>query len=106
MAKGKAKKENKFLEFDFEGENGNDFSGRVYDAVETKNATYYPLSLTINGLAVVGCKFWKTSKSNYITYPEYKDKNGDYHSIIYFFDKDDIKDINALAEHLNELVDD
>lgn len=90
-------------EFEFEGENGNVFSGRIYDAKSVGDKTIYPLSLTINGLAIVGAKLWDNKKS-FISFPEYKGKDDEYHSICYFYDKKDIADLNALVEHLKTLI--
>lgn len=90
-------------EFKFEGENGNVFTGRIYEAKEVGNNTVYPLSLTINGLAVVGAKLWDNKKT-FISMPEYKDSKGDYHSICYFYEKNDIADMNALAEYLKTFI--
>lgn len=103
MAKAKAK-ENKPIEFKFEGENGNTFNGRIYEGKESKNCTIYPLSITINGLAIVGAKLFVNDKMDFIKLPEYKGNDGEYHSICYFYDKADIKDLKECADELVKLI--
>lgn len=97
-------KENNFKEFKFKGENGNEFSGRVYDAVEGKNSTKYGLSITCNGLAIVGASFVQTDKTSFVAMPQYKTKSGDYKSQCYFYNKEDLEDMTALAKYLDSVV--
>lgn len=92
------------IEFKFEGEHGNEFSGRVYEGTDKKNCTQYPLSITINGLALVGAKLMVSEKATFINMPSYKTSAGEYKSLIYFYNKDDIADINACAEYIESLL--
>lgn len=102
MAKKNTSKSN--IEFKFEGKNGNEFSGRIYEKKETEKSEMYPLSLTINGLAIVGSKLFISDKGTFVSMPNYKGSDGEYHSICYFYDKKDIEDLNALAEHIESLL--
>lgn len=105
MAKANTKKETKaFKEFDFTGENGNTFTGRVWleNVKETEKAVITPISITINGLVVVGCKLVESSKGAFISFPQYQGKDGDYKSMVFFTKKEDLDDLKALAEDLRD----
>lgn len=104
MAKKNTSTNSEVKEFSLDAKNGNTFNGRIYQAKETKNATYYPLSLTINGLAIVGSKYFKTKDSSFISFPNYKGNDGEYHNICYFFNKEDIEDLNELADTIGKLL--
>lgn len=100
----KETKKNDFKEFNFSGENGNEFSGRLYSAKELQNCDSYGLSLTVNGLAIVGAHLIVTEDNAFISMPQYKGTDGKYHSHVYFYGKDDIADLNALVSYLCEKV--
>lgn len=101
----KAQKKEEFKTFNVEGENGNTFEGRLYlNPKETENAKIYPLSLTINGLAIIGAKYFDTTKGCFVKLPEYKGSDGDYHSLCYFFKTEDVKDFKDLANCIGELL--
>lgn len=105
MAKANAKKETKaYKEFNFTGENGNQFDGRVWleNVKETEKAVITPISITINGLVVVGCKLVESSKGAFISFPQYQGKDGDYKSMVFFTKKEDLDDLKALAEELRD----
>lgn len=95
----------KYTEFMFDGENGNSFEGRIYPKnTDSEKAEIYPLSITINGLAIVGCKLVGSAKGYFIGFPQYKTKSGDYKSQVYFFTKEDMADCQACADYLIKLV--
>lgn len=105
MAKANTKKETKaYKEFNFTGENGNQFDGRVWleNVKETEKAVITPISITINGLVVVGCKLVESSKGAFISFPQYHGKDGDYKSMVFFTKKEDLDDLKALAEELRD----
>lgn len=106
MAKKNTKetKTNDFIEFNFEGENGNVFNGRIWEGNEKDKCTIYPLSITINGLAILGSKLFITKDKEFISMPNYKTSGGEYKSICYFYNKEDIKDLSDLASHLKSLL--
>lgn len=101
----KNSKSNKnYKEFKFEGENGNVFEGRLYtEKKATENAESYGLGLTINGLAIVGAKLVDSKKGAFISFPTYKNSKGEYKSLIYFFNKEDIADCKAFVDYLMSL---
>lgn len=103
MAKKKAKG-NKvdYKEFEFKGENGNVFSGRIYyPCKDSKNGCVFGLSLTVNGLVIVGSKLYKGKENHAILFPSYK-SGDEYKSQVYFVDKDDIQDLKDFAEELGK----
>lgn len=106
MAKANTKKETTpvYKEFKYTGENGNTFEGRVWveNAKQTDKALITPLSLTINGLVVVGCKLVETEKGNFITFPQYQTKDGEYKNFVFFTNKDDIEDLKGLVKEIEE----
>lgn len=105
MAKANTKKETKaYKEFNFTGENGNQFDGRVWleNVKETEKAVITPISITINGLVIVGCKLVESSKGAFISFPQYQGKDGDYKSMVFFTKKEDLDDLKALAEELRD----
>lgn len=105
----KSNKETKaeFKEFKFEGENGNVFSGRLYPrSNSTDKCDIYPLSIVVNGLAIVGTKFMDTPKGSFVAFPSYKTRDGEYKAQCYFFNKEDMEDLSALGDYLVKLLED
>lgn len=106
MAKANTKKETKsYKEFNFTGSNGNTFVGRLWldNAKETDKAIITPLSITINGLVIVGCKLVETEKrGNFISFPQYLGKDGEYKDLVFFTSKDDFSDLRELVESLKD----
>ena len=99
-----AKAGNGFKEFNFESENYT-FSGRIYpDLAKTYGKVKsIPLSLTIDDLmSIKGCSLKVTDKNTWISFPEYKNKNGDYVSYVYV-DKEQTA-FDELAGHLESLL--
>lgn len=97
-----------YKEFNITGTHQNDFTGRLYlDGTASDKGTRYGIGLTVNGITIVGAKLWvpkDTNKDCSIMWPQYVDKNGDYHDYIKVFNKDDIADIIELANKLAELL--
>lgn len=85
-AKEETKKEQKnYKEFSFKGKEI-DYTGRVYPDLQksTDACDITPMSLTINGVITIkGCKLMQSDKSSWISFPQYKDKDGKYLSYIY-----------------------
>lgn len=106
MAK-KATKEAKdaFKEFKFEGNNGNTFEGRLWveNVKETEKAVTTPISVTINGLVIVGAKLIEYGEKPFISFPQYQTKSGDYKNMVFFTNKDDIDDLTEFAKYLATL---
>lgn len=94
------KKEETRNEFKFEASNGNVFEGIRYGEKEGKNCTITGLSLTINGLAIRGCSLVESKKGNFISFPQYQDKDGEYHSFVYFYKKEDMEDLKEFVNYL------
>ena len=98
----KATKTSDFKEFEFEGRNGNVFSGRIYyPCKDCKNGSLFNLSLNINGLVIVGSSLYKGKENHAILFPSYK-SGDEYKSQVYFVDKDDIQDLKDFAEELGK----
>lgn len=105
MAKKQSKgtKTSDFKEFEFEGQNGNVFEGRIYyPCKDVKNGCIYSLSLKINGLVIVGSRLYKGEKGSHaILLPSYK-SGDEYKSQVYFVEKEDIQDMKDFAEELGK----
>ena len=104
--KNTSKKETiNFKEFSFES-GANVANGRVYpdSYKDTGKAEIYGLSLTINGLVIRGCKLVVTDKSNFISFPQYKTKDGDYESLVFMVEKEDIEFLKGLANEIANLI--
>lgn len=105
MAKATKETKKTFKEFNFTGSNGNTFVGRLWldNAKETEKAIITPLSLTINGLVIVGCKLVETEKKgDFISFPQYLGKDGEYKDLVFFTSKDDFSDLKELVETLKD----
>ena len=105
MAKkeSKATKTSDFKEFEFEGQNGNVFEGRIYyPCKDVKNGCIFNLSLKINGLVIVGSRLYKGKDGKHcVLFPSYK-SGDEYKSQVYFVDKDDIQDLKDFAEEIGK----
>lgn len=104
MAKKESKgtKTSDFKEFEFEGQNGNLFEGRIYyPCKDAKNGCIFNLSLKINGLAIVGSRLYKGKENHAILFPSYK-SGDEYKSQVYFVEKEDIQDLKDFAEELGK----
>ena len=106
MAKKNApsKATNGFKEFEYSGDDY-EFTGRLYpDLAKTYGKVKsIPLSLTIDSLmSIKGCSLKVTDKNTWISFPEYKNKNGDYVSYVYV-DKEQTA-FDELAGHLESLL--
>lgn len=101
-----ARSKDNFKEFELK-KGGNLASGRVYSG--TKNdktgSVMYPLSLTINGLVIKGCKLVDSEKSTFISMPQYQTKDGKYENICFFVEREDIDFMKELAQKVLSLVD-
>lgn len=100
MAKGTKTKNSEFKEFEFEGDNGNTFTGRIYPKGDK---SFYGLSLTVNGLAITGCKLVEGKNGLFISWPQYKTKDG-YKNICYLYQKEDLADLQSLVNTLETLI--
>ena len=106
MARKTSKKqENNFKEFKFDGQEFQ-FTGRIYPdlATETKNVTITPMSLTLNGvLTIKGCRLFQTDKNAWIAGPDYKTKDGEYKSYL-FWDKEYNEELDKLVEEVEKVL--
>ena len=93
-----------FKEFSFES-GANVANGRVYlEGSKRGKADIYGFSLTINGLVIRGCKLVVTDKSNFISFPQYKSKDGNYESLVFMTEKEDIEFLKGLANTIYNLI--
>ena len=93
------KKEDNFKEFKFDG-NELQFTGRIYPelANETKKCTITPMTLTINSvLTIKGCRLFQTDDKAWIAGPDYKAKDGEYKSYLWW-DKEYNKEMDELVK--------
>lgn len=103
MAK-KKKEAAEFIEFEMAGKEF-DYSGRLFPERqrEAGKLTITPMSLCISGLITIkGCSFYQTKDNAWIGGPQYK-VGDDYKDYLYI-DKGLNKDMDALAEKLEELL--
>ena len=102
--KTNSKKESNFKEFSFES-GANVANGRVYlEKRQSDKADIYGLSLTINGLVIRGSKLVITDKSTFISFPQYKTKDGDYESLVFMVEKEDLEFLKGLANEISNLI--
>ena len=93
-----------FKEFSFKS-GANVANGRVYlELRKGDKADIYGLSLTINGLVIRGCKLVITDKSTFISFPQYKTKDGDYESLVFMVEKEDLEFLKGLANEISNLI--
>ena len=93
-----------YKEFSFES-GANVANGRVYlESRKSDKADIYGLSLTINGLVIRGCRFVVTDKSNFISFPQYKSKDGNYESLVFMTEKEDIEFLKGLTTEISNLI--
>ena len=99
------KKENNFKEFEMKGQEFI-YTGRIYPTLKksTDSIDITPLSITLNGMITIkGCKLMQTDEASWISFPQYKDNNGDYKSYVYvdreFADKE-LFDLVGILEKL------
>lgn len=101
----KGKEKDAFIEFDYSS-GANAASGRIYLDNEQSKDTFsmVPISLTLNGLAIKGCRVYiprgNDDKGPGIMFPSFKNKNGEYTPCLYMYEKDDIKFLKELAQHI------
>lgn len=104
MAKKKSNEESKsYVEFNFKA-GDYDFTGRLYKELskEAGKVTITPVSLTIDDLmSIKGCSLKETKNNVWLSFPEYKNKNGDY--VSYVFVSKEQSAFEDLAEHLASL---
>lgn len=98
-------KKSTFKEFTYSN-GANNASGRIYpdNVRNTEKAERYPLLLTINGLAIVGAYLVLTDNNTFITFPQYKAKDGNYKSIVYMYEKEDIAFLADLAKEIEKAI--
>lgn len=106
--KAKETKEEKknYVEFSFKGEEIN-YSGRVYPDLKksTDALDITPMSLTINGVITIkGCKLMQSDSASWISFPQYKDKDGKYQSYVYVDRAFNDNELAALAAECEKLV--
>lgn len=94
-----------YKEFAFDS-GANTASGRIYtdNVKKTDKSQSYGLSLTINGLVIVGCKLVMTANSNFISLPSYKASNGEFKSLVYMVEEEDVKFLKDLAAEIVKVI--
>ena len=96
-----------YVEFTFKGKEI-DYSGRLYPELKksTDALDITPMSLTINGVITIkGCKLMQSDKNRWISFPQYKDKNGDYMSYVYVDRAYSDSELAALVKACEKLLD-
>ena len=103
-AKKKTNQATGFKEFEFSGDNF-DYSGRIYvdRKREAGKLTIYPVSLTLNGLITIkGCSFYETTNNMWVGGPQFK--SGEEYKDYLYIDKENNKDMDALAEAISAAI--
>lgn len=101
----KGKEKDTFIEFDYSS-SVNAASGRIYldNAISTDKYSTVPISLTLNGLAIKGCRVYiprgNDDKGPGIMFPAFKNKDGEYIPYMYMYEKDDIAFLKELAKRI------
>lgn len=101
----KGKEKDAFIEFEYSS-GANTANGRIYLDNEKSTDTYsiVPISLTLNGLVIKGCRVYITKgnddKGPGIMFPSFKNKNDEYIPYMYMYEKEDIKFLKELAKHI------
>lgn len=79
MAK-KSKEKKKYVEFKYSGDTF-EYSGRIYPDEDSKRLFMY---LTLDDVLTISCHLVNYKKDKYfISFPDYKQKDGNYKSFIY-----------------------
>ena len=105
-AKETKKTEKSFKEFSFKGKEI-DFTGRIYPDLKksTDALDITPMSLTINGVITIkGCKLMQSDKASWISFPQYKDKDGEYKSYVYVDRTYSDEELDKLVEVIEKEV--
>ena len=92
-AKGKTKKE--YWERDFSGG-----TLRVYPATRRKQNDFFVISLEC-GFAITG-QVVEYDEGIFLSYPSYKNKDGEYKNLAYCFDKDVIAELQEILDEMYE----
>lgn len=100
----KGKEKDTFIEFDYSS-GANTANGRIYLENEKSTDTYsmVPIGLSLNGLAIKGCRVYiprNDEKGPGIMFPAFRNKDGEYIPYMYMYEKDDIKFLKELAQHI------
>ena len=101
----KGKEKDAFIEFEYSS-GVNTAHGRIYPEGEKSSnaASMVPISLTLNGLAIKGCRVYipkgNDDKGPGIMFPALKNKEGEYIPYMYMYENDDIKFLKELAQHI------
>ena len=101
----KKKEAAEFIEFEMKGREF-DYSGRLFPERqrEAGKLTITPMSLCISGLITIkGCSFYQTKNNAWIGGPQYK--IGDDYKDYLYIDSNLNKDMDALAEKIEKLLD-
>ena len=106
--KAKEIKENKsYMEFSFKGKEI-DYTGRIYPDLKksTDALDITPMNLTINGVITIkGCKLLQSDKASWISFPQYKDKDGEYKSYVYIDQTYSKEELDKLVEVIEKEID-
>ena len=101
----KGKEKDAFMEFD-NTSGANAAHGRIYIKKKKSTDLYsiVPISLTLNGLAIKGCRVYiprgNDDKGTGIMLPAFKNKDGEYIPYMYMYEKDDIAFLKELAQNI------
>lgn len=101
----KGKDKDAYIEFEYSS-GANTANGRIYPDNEKSTDTYsiVPISLTLNGLVIKGCRTYipkgNDDKGPGIMFPAFKNKEGEYIPYMYMYEKEDIKFLKELAQHI------
>ena len=101
----KGKEKDAFIEFDYSS-GANAAHGRIYLDKENSTDIYsiVPISLTLNGLAIKGCRVYiprgNDDKGPGIMFPAYKKNDGEYIPYMHMYEKDDIEFLKELAKNI------
>lgn len=98
----KGKEKEAFIEFNYSA-GANAASGRIYldNAKSTDNYSMVPIGLSLNGLAIKGCRVYiprgNDEKGPGIMFPAFKNKDDEYIPYMYMYEKEDIAFLKELA---------
>lgn len=101
----KGKEKNAYIEFEYSS-GANTANGRIYLDNEKSEDAYsiVPIGLTLNGLVIKGCQVYipkgNDDKGPGIMFPAFKNKEGEYIPYMYMYEKEDIKFLKELAQHI------
>lgn len=106
MARTASANTQKYKDVEFTGKEFK-YTVRIWNTLTKKGdkIDVTPMTVTLNGvLSVKGCKLIQSDNATWISFPQYKDKDGQYVSYIYTDKEFSQAEIDELAKAIEEAI--